>query len=348
MTVTHARDQLEATVANPLTDHSQSDGTTEASEGHSLMDDTGTNPQEALGARGNRRSPRVYRDPVDAARSSLCCCAEDPEDSRSDASIQTGVVEGLLLDLSFVKRDVKHKPRVWATSAFAVALCVVAVSVLYTAVGNVGVIFLQMIEDKLGESDLLLLPTKNTPYINFTEVGAILAGEPMIAAAVPRWVIPATVSGATGAQEPARVVLYDSELEEAQHVSRQWAHRALKAGECHVSASVLSRLSASPGSQISVAPGERYVRMPLGHSAGCRPRRTIGGAQLELCFGVNGLSSRHRSWWGLCGLGPLGEQTGASCERVCDYCSTLAGAHSDDRARGSDRVQISLQMTGTN
>ena len=60
---------------------------------------------------------------------------------------------------SFVRRNMISEPRVWLTSSFAVCLCVVAIAVLYTAVGNVSMVFLKIVEDKLGECDLLMLPT---------------------------------------------------------------------------------------------------------------------------------------------------------------------------------------------
>ena len=106
---------------------------------------------------------------TDPTRSSTSDWRHSHVESPHDKPWVEKLWDSILLDISFVKRDVEHNRRVWAISAFAVALCVITIAVLYTATSNLGVIFLQTIEEKLGESDIILLPKKK-PYLNFTEI----------------------------------------------------------------------------------------------------------------------------------------------------------------------------------
>jgi len=168
-------------------------------------------------------------------------------------------------------------------SISAIVICVVAVTLLHTAVGHTSLVFLQLAEQQVGESDLVVLPTDGA-FLNATAMSANLLPGGGVAGVAPRWLLAAQVAASSSAAAAsmtvaavvargvsARVVVYDSLLEERLQVSRQWRHPALQMGECHASTSLLTLLGGAPGATLSVLPDlDLPVSMMYGSMGGPR------------------------------------------------------------------------------
>eukprot|EP00004_Rigifila_ramosa_P022811 TRINITY_DN6304_c0_g1_i1.p1 TRINITY_DN6304_c0_g1~~TRINITY_DN6304_c0_g1_i1.p1 ORF type:complete len:1190 (-),score=307.13 TRINITY_DN6304_c0_g1_i1:20-3532(-) len=150
-------------------------------------------------------------------------------------------------------------------------------------------VFLKLVEDRLGESDLLLLPSGSQDqsldtlsqssssggddttlggtaattlsfFLNHTYVAERLKNVSVVAGSSPRWLgladvlsvdtINALGPNATDLAEKQRsmILVINTTLESEIGLGRQWLHRKLGLGECHVSAGLLRSLDMTPQS----------------------------------------------------------------------------------------------------
>ena len=164
----------------------------------------------------------------------------------------------------WVARDAIVERRTWGVSISAIVICVVSISLLYTAVSHSSLVFLQLAEAQVGESDLVVLPSDGGSLNATFMRDALLLHGGGVAGVAPRWLLAAQVAPSSEATPSsnvsdvvasgvsARLVVYDSLLEEQLGVSRQWRHPVLQMGQCHASLSLLTLLGAS--SVASTAP----------------------------------------------------------------------------------------------
>lgn len=180
----------------------------------------------------------------------------------------------------YLLADLKKKQRAFRIGFITVLLVVAFVTALESGIQSVPLVFLKLAENEVGETDLVMTPTKSIIYnpphaamyfspsqnrvdnstafslafLNHTEIEEKLEKAPFIAGASPRWVLLGRVQSAGSGEEntSVKIVVANTSREIKIGLGRNFPKRALKDNQVIVSSAALHNLGLSPQSKPSV------------------------------------------------------------------------------------------------
>lgn len=145
--------------------------------------------------------------------------------------------QSLLLAVAYVTASFRREKRSAILGILTVTIVVAFTCTLQAMVDSSPVVFLRLSEETAGEIDVQLSAEggrAGTPFVNFTEVNQLIAQNPNVQGAAPRWIAlgklqPRDSELSTG----VTLLIMNSALEDAANIGRKWDRRALGENEIY-------------------------------------------------------------------------------------------------------------------
>ncbi|ELP85040.1 hypothetical protein EIN_079820 [Entamoeba invadens IP1] len=157
---------------------------------------------------------------------------------------------GVVLSLFYVVASYKKSLKPLCVGISTVFLAVCFLCVLQSAVSQVPSVFMRLSETQIGEGDILLV-SRNSPFVNYTNLTTLLDTCNHCSANFPRWLFVGDITG------PARTAtcimnIYNSTLEKEIDIGRGWEYDPLAPKSVVLSKDAAAIIGAKEGQNINL------------------------------------------------------------------------------------------------